>query len=93
MPNDFMDGENFPGRPDHPDFWLLSEAALWVDGKSEDTPIPEIVGTAVDFNSAMYMAKQRIAKFYGFHPDNVSPKLIAVYLDAITIGARIQRRR
>lgn len=93
MTNEFFNDPDFPGRPQHPDFWLLSEAALWVDGKSTDTSVVEIVNEYNDCESVVYMARQRLAKMQGIRPDQVQPQLIAVYMDAITIGARAQQRR
>ena len=52
----------FPGRPDHPDFWLLSQTVLDLDAQvNSGQPVTEIVGRHIDPESVICMASQRVA--------------------------------
>lgn len=58
----------FPDRPNHADFWSLSEIVLWLDGQAEaragqdpfEYPITDV---GIDRASLEYMAEQRAARF------------------------------
>jgi hypothetical protein len=50
----------FPGRPDHPDFWLLSQTVLDLDAQADSgQPVTDILGRYLDPDSVLYMARQR----------------------------------
>ena len=52
----------FPDRPQHPDFWRLSESALLLDGRVNSGQTPGEAGAEfVDWESAKYMIEQRTA--------------------------------
>lgn len=59
--SDLHDLLGLPGRPEHEDFWALSEIVLKHDGtfEDEDASIEDIVGDIVDPESFQYMAMQR----------------------------------
>lgn len=55
---------NFPDRPQHPDFWRISEVVLQLDSRlaEENLPDEEIqaqVSEVVDLDSLQYMAAHR----------------------------------
>jgi hypothetical protein len=90
--SDFMDGDLFPDRPDHPDFWRLSESVLKQDGKFSEgnEPFETVMAQMVDVESIVYMADQRA----DFLLDKTgAPKtlmlkglLMSMYLDGFTTG-------
>jgi len=91
-----MDGDLFPGRPDHPDFWRLSESVLKQDGRlqEENTSFEEVMAEFVDVDSVTYMAEER-AKFIlhhvGMTSEHMKGLLMTVYLDAFTTGVSFQK--
>jgi hypothetical protein len=85
--------DEYPDRPDHPDFWKLSSAVLANDGAVEaGESLESVVGQHADFESVVYMAKHRAARAMGVNPSD--PRLVtwvSMWLDAFTVGARYQR--
>jgi hypothetical protein len=86
-----------PGRPDHPDFWLISQAVIDTDALSdggEDTPT--VMERIVDPASLTYIAIQRSAmalREFGIN-DRVTQMLVAgAWGDAFLAGARFQHLR
>lgn len=54
---------NYPDRPDHPDFWKISEALIAMDKWAEtDMPLDQTIG--VDPRSVLYAAAQRAQRAY-----------------------------
>lgn len=101
------DFEGFPGRPDHPDFWKLSDIVLMHDGRMEDASTPreaadaveKIVAQFIDPSSLTYMALQRALRNFGFETkqdliDNqdLIARSMALYLDAFAVGAEVATR-
>lgn len=88
-PDDFL---NRPGRPQHPDFWKLSDLQLALDGEATEggRSAEQIVGEIIDIEVLTYWAKQRLLFFGVTRP---SPGWVAFYLDAFTTGARWQERK
>jgi hypothetical protein len=85
----------FPDRPDHPDFWAMSQAVLALDELSERLTINQIVATYVDLDSAAYMAIQRAlraANDFGLPPERVAA-LAAVWVDGVLTGIAMDRMR
>lgn len=90
----------FPDRPDHPDFWRLSQVVIDHDKRADDNPNPETITevlaeNGIDFASLMYMARQRALRVTG-RRDNATPTetmLIVLYLDAFLTGVGYQRKR
>lgn len=90
----------FPGRPDHVDFVVLSDIAQGLDVRAEaGVPIPALVN--VDEDSLMYFVLHRLgrqqeaaAQQLGVQvPNHLMPFMMALYIDAITIGMRFQEMK
>lgn len=63
----------FPGRPDHNDFWKLSDIILKLDGRMQEATEDEKekvwrenIARWVDEDSVNYMAMQRAMRALGF---------------------------
>ena len=82
-----MSSPDFPGRPDHPDFWLLSQAVLDQDGQADaGQPVDDILARRIDPDSAVYMAMQRALRI-----DPASQQqLAAAWIDGLLIGMAFQ---
>lgn len=93
MPDDmsFLDADQYPDRPDTPDFWRLSKTVLSLDAKADEdnTPPPVILGEVVDFPSFEYFAKQRMTTALARIglPVEFMPVALAIFYDAFGIGA------
>ena len=94
---DFMDGDQFPGRPDHADFWRLSESVLKQDGKMQEgqESFETVMSKIVDIDSICYMAEQRaeflLDKTGMRHSQVLKGLLMSMYLDAFTTGVGFQQ--
>lgn len=84
----------FPNRPDHPDFWKLSNVVLWMDGACEDEGgFKRVMAEAgVDARSLVYMAHQRAMRAYNGTDQATLMALTAVYLDAFLAGVHFVKR-
>lgn len=77
---------NFPDRPKHPDFDLLSKVIIGLDKFADaGEGFDEIMVDAVDSDSLLYMATQRIhrAMMSTASPGEI---VMALYLDAFALG-------
>jgi hypothetical protein len=87
-----MTDPDFPDRPDHPDFWMLSKAVLDLDDQAETgQPVDDIVDRYVDHDAAYYMAEQRArraAARMGKGP--ALPRYRAIWMDGFTLGMAYQ---
>lgn len=83
----------FPARPQHPDFWTLSEVAIVNDDKSElaGSRIDRIVGEVVDFESLLYVARHRASRISG--DPEVTSRVIAAMFDGFMLGSGFEKRR
>lgn len=97
MPDDmsFLDANQFPDRPDHPDFWRLSKIVLANDAaaREDHTPIPEIVGQYIDYPSIEYFAMSRMGQLItqmGLPPALI-PVLASTWFDAFTTGVQFAK--
>jgi len=76
----------FPDRPDHPDFWRLSETILYMDGAAESgQSYDEIMDKHMDAESLIYMADQRVRRAM-MSQASASEIVMALYLDAFALG-------
>jgi hypothetical protein len=66
----------FPDRPDHPDFWLISQAVIDNDAQADSRTqsVPDITGRVVDTASVMWLRAL----------------VAAAWVDAFIAGARYQ---
>lgn len=94
-----MTDHNFPNRPDHPDFWLISQALIDTDAQADSgQSFPDITGRIVDVASVMYAAEQRamrgLVSLHGRMTTEESDRnkgtLTALWVDAFVAGARYQ---
>lgn len=90
-----MTDPNFPNRPDHPDFWLISQALIDTDAQADSgQSMPDIAGRIVDTASLMYAAEQRVKLITGKGHLNPSARILiamqALWLDAFVAGTRYQ---
>ena len=88
-----MTEPNFPGRPDHPDFWVLSQVIIDQDSRSDNQTIPfgDRIAQVVDPDSLVYMAKQRALRILGPNASRGQlARLASVWLDAFMAGAAYQ---
>jgi hypothetical protein len=85
-----------PDRPDHEDFRLLAELMQDLDRQAEfGVPVEELV--PADQNSVIYAADQRLLRALGpgwlTLTRAMKMTLLAVYLDAFTLGTSFANRR
>lgn len=96
MSNDPLNDPRFPKRPDHPDFWRISEVVLQHDGEAVEgkLPLEEIVKDTVDPTSLTYFAMQRAGMTCqkAGMPESLAPVLGSVWLDGFMAGAKFQQR-
>ena len=91
-------------RPDHPDFWRISEVVLGMDAEFDPMDPPEgdrdalwkaRVEEVVDASSVMYMASQRVMRAFGPPGDLDEARrqatIVALYIDAFIAGAKFQQ--
>jgi len=104
---DFFGANN--ARPDHPDFWKLSEIILSLDGamqeglqegKEVDDVISEKASEIGDSYSIVYMATQRAMRLHGAVTlDDLQRKMddvlksSIIYLEGLIVGARLEHSR
>jgi hypothetical protein len=82
-----MSDPDFPVRPDHPDFWLLSQAVIGQDAQAEGgQPVPDILGRIIDPASAVYMARQRALRLLGWTSPDPEMQLTAAWIDGLLAG-------
>lgn len=101
--SNFMDAPAFPDRPDHPDFWRLSEILLQIDGRSNEDgrEVFDEVSDNIDPASLIYMAEGRakhgLQEFVAAKRDRVTTTdvvalVTAAWVEAFLVGARFQQR-
>ncbi len=82
-------------RPDHPDFWLISQALIDTDNASQagggTQGFTEITGRYVDPDSAVYAAEQRALRMGG--NARLRAAFAAVWLDAFVCGIKFQHMK
>jgi hypothetical protein len=96
MSDDFIDplkDPRWPDRPQHRDFWRMSECILRIDGQATEggESVEDILG--VDMNSFMYvaksrtdMARERIGMLPARPGGQLEMLLMSVYMDAFALG-------
>jgi hypothetical protein len=81
----FLDADQFPDRPDHPDFWKLSNTVLQHDGKVEDPDFDLLtyIATIVDPASLRYFMQQAapMVTLVG-----AEPAVQSLWMDAFLVG-------
>lgn len=92
--NDPLNDPRFPDRPQHPDFWRLSEVIVRIDGAATEggESVEDLMG--VDLESFMYFAQHRVrrARDLARHPsrpfgaESLEVLLMTLYMDAFALG-------
>lgn len=99
-----MPDPSFPLRPDHPDFWAMSEIILDFDhmaAADQDTAFERTVSEAgIDMGSLIYMAMQRSMRVLGadtpekiVHHHQLLMKMTTLYAEAVVVGTHLKERR
>lgn len=103
--SDFFEDPNNPERPQHPDFWKLSEIMLEADRAAFDgrLDLELVISEVVDIESVSYLSFQRglraLIEVYG--EENLLqdaeqlvllPAFGAMWLEGFTIGAKFATR-
>lgn len=84
-----------PNRPEHPDFWIISEAVIDGDASVANGSYEDAVRRVVDLGSAIYMGKQRTSRLnemeeLGLTSTQMSA-LRAAWVDGFIAGAEYRR--
>lgn len=94
------DDEDFPDRPQHPDFAVLSETVLQHDGKAEDLDFRmlDYIATVVDPDSLRYFIEHRVGRFIETGAPMIGliggqPAAEALWLDAFLMGVAYAERK
>jgi hypothetical protein len=78
-------------RPDHPDFWLLSQALIELDAQAvSGQKTEDIIGRYLDPGSACYMALQRALRASNGGARGSIPQLSGIWLDGLIAGMMVQ---
>lgn len=82
--------EHHPDRPQHPDFWHLSEVILEMDGDFYEEPgdFEKYIASEIDLESLFYTATQRAIRLQGRSVGSIA----AIYMEAVLVGMRYERR-
>lgn len=79
----------FPHRPDHPDFWLLSQGCIDQDAQADaGQGFEDMIGRYVDPASLHYVATQRAIRIAA-NPAQL-PLVAGTWLDGFLQGVRFQ---
>ncbi len=95
--NDPLRDPRFPNRPQHPDFWRLSETAMALDGKTAESgaSVSDVASPDIDVESLFYAAESRVnlmLQATGLKvPDSVQGAMVAIYISALVHGIEFQK--
>lgn len=100
--SDPLDRDEYPDRPDSPDFWSLSECVLWMDGRaSEGKGFRATLQEFIDTDVAEYFAKSRAGMALLSDPTSLPSHLnefeklritvAAAWIDGFMAGAKFQQ--
>ncbi len=82
---------DYPDRPDHPDFWLIAQALLDQDAQADaGQDAEEIISRMIHLPSAAYAATQRAARV---SKPFTSVQVAAAWLDGFLAGMRVQQAK
>lgn len=97
-----FDDKMYPNRPDHHDYWRLSELVLQVDAQATEDGrrLDNIVAEIIDPESLAYTAFQRAIRVLGVNTRGQVAarmgdiaKLATVYHEGFILGARFESKR
>jgi hypothetical protein len=85
----------YPNRPEHPDFWLLSQVLIDNDAVADSgESFEDIMARYIDVESVAYAVNQRALRAVGPMATNaVRAKYGAVWLDGFLAGVRYQHAK
>lgn len=88
---------SFPNRPNHPDFWVLSDVVLQQDGVTEDKDFDFEAHLAKTVNpeSLYYLANHRLGatgRQLGIPHQTMLITGLGVFIDAFLLGVNYQRK-
>lgn len=96
---DPLSDPRFPDRPQHPDFWSITEVSNKLDGDVTEggQSLPQILieNEIVDVNSLTYWATNRArqaCQLLGL-PEEKEASLASLYIDAFSVGTLVERKR
>lgn len=88
-----------PDRPDHPDFWRMSEVVLGLDSEAmeDGKDIPRIADGRIDMETLEYMAEHRVGTFLeAIGVKDMPPFLVSLletmFVTSIITGIEFERR-
>lgn len=94
-----LDPKDYPLRPDHPDWWRLSELVLQLDAQATEDGrrLDNITAGIIDPESLGYLALQRAMRYLGIttraevaeHMTTIA-RMGAWYHEAFILGARFE---
>lgn len=94
----FLDANKFPNRPDHPDFWRLSDCVLRLDGASQeatDNAFESALADTCDETSLLYMGAQRVLRMcaaIGIADREQIAAVLAVWCEGFIVGSRFEKK-
>jgi len=80
-------------RPDHDDFWLMSEVVLDLDAAADDRIAMERIIGGIDLPSLAYMSTHRVVHGLGMVKANPVAALGGAWIDGFMAGVNFQKRR
>lgn len=102
--NDPLQDPDFPDRPQHPDFWRLSEIILKQDGRVEDIAsredaeafVPRMIQEQIDQNSLEYMSMMRAHRMVAALREARLPfipevAMTSMFLQGVLVGIEFQK--
>lgn len=96
--NDPLHDPRFPDRPQHPDFWRLSEVCLQLDGAATEggKEIPEITADLIDMESLDYLTRNRVGLLVQALGIPFSPEVIraleTVFFTSVLTGIAFEKK-
>ncbi len=93
--SDPLRDEQFPDRPQHQDFWDMSEIVLFLDGEITEghRHAEDVISEMVDFDSTIYMLKQRLRRMWGEGYEPGLTSTAAAWMDGFIIGMKLGQKK
>jgi hypothetical protein len=98
----FTDPDPFPFRPDHPDFWRLSDLVVQLTSQAEEKGrrLDDLIAPVIDPKSLAYTAFQRATRAFKvttrkqlWERQSEVLLLATLYHEAFILGSRYERNR
>lgn len=87
--------DQFPERPDHPDFWMMSQIITDQDNRatSHADSFESLIAEVVDVQSLIYMASQRALRARILTTGSFEEKMISMWIDAFVAGVEFAKTK